>query len=143
MAPVVVGLLPRSLATCVSAHKYGRICWGLSRRPAFSVSTRLKSTPAAALVEENVDASPHDDNKRDSLDLTFCDHEAAFKSKTTSEVLRALLVFKLCGVPYLVKNNEQVRGQPSGGRRRRGELQHVTLLTENPVRGNDPACGPP
>ena len=137
MAPVVVGLLPRSVATCVSAQRYGRICWGLSRRPAFGVSTRLKSTPAAALVEENttVDASPHNDNSRDSLDLTFCDHEAAFRSKTTSEVLRALLVFRLCGVQYLVKNNEQVRGQPRGGRRRRGELQHVTLLTENPAYG--------
>ncbi|XP_045116029.1 LOW QUALITY PROTEIN: proline dehydrogenase 1, mitochondrial-like [Portunus trituberculatus] len=110
MAPVVVGLLPRSVATCVSAQRYARLCWGLSRRPAFAVSTRLKSTPAAALVEENttVDASPHDNNKRDSLDLTFCDHEAAFKSKTTGEVLRALLVFKLCGVEYLVKNNEQL-----------------------------------
>lgn len=94
-------------------------------------AARHKSTPAAALVEENaaVEAPPHDNNHRDPLDLTFCDHEAAFRSKTTTEVLRALLVFKMCGVNYLVKNNEQVRGQPRGGRRRRRELQHVTLLT--------------
>lgn len=83
-----------------------------------------------------MEAPPHDDNRRDELDLTFCDHEAAFRSKTNAEVLRALLVFKMCGIPYLVKNNEKVRGQPRGGSRRRRELQHVTLLTENPVRGS-------
>lgn len=138
-------MLPRSLATCVSAPRYSRACWGLSRRPLLWAPSRLKSTPAAALVEENtaVEAPPHDNNHKDELDLTFWDHEAAFKSKTTSEVLRALFIFKLCGIPYLVKNNEKVRGQPRGGRRRRRELQHVTLLTENPVRGSDPACGPP
>ena len=39
----------------------------------------------------------------------FClsqDHKAAFKSKTTMEVFRALVVFQLCGIKKLVDNNE-------------------------------------
>ena len=36
------------------------------------------------------------------------DHNAAFKSKTTMEVLRALVVFQLCGINKLVDNNEMV-----------------------------------
>lgn len=45
---------------------------------------------------------------KDSLDLTFCDHESAFKSKTTAEIMRALMVFKMCGIKMLVDNNEKV-----------------------------------
>ena len=37
------------------------------------------------------------------------DHNAAFKSKTTMEVVRALVVFQLCGINKLVDNNEMVR----------------------------------
>ena len=37
------------------------------------------------------------------------DHRAAFKSKTTWEVVRALVVFQLCGVKILVSNNEMVK----------------------------------
>jgi len=46
--------------------------------------------------------------KRDSLDLSFEDHSAAFKSKTTWEVLRALFVFQICGVNVIVDNNEKL-----------------------------------
>jgi len=46
--------------------------------------------------------------KKDSLDLSFEDHTAAFKSKTTWEVLRALFVFQICGVNVIVDNNEKL-----------------------------------
>ena len=46
--------------------------------------------------------------KTDELDLTFLDHQAAFKSKTTWEVLRAYIVFNLCTIKPLVDNNEMV-----------------------------------
>ena len=42
----------------------------------------------------------------------FQDHRAAFKSKTTWEVVRALVVFQLCGVKILVSNNEMVEWDP-------------------------------
>ena len=41
-----------------------------------------------------------------NLSNSFQDHRAAFKSKTTWEVVRALVVFQLCGVKVLVNNNE-------------------------------------
>ena len=47
--------------------------------------------------------------KTDDLDLTFLNHNAAFKSKTTWEVVRAYLVFQLCSIQPLVANNEKVR----------------------------------
>eukprot|EP00090_Calanus_glacialis_P001001 TRINITY_DN10726_c0_g1_i1.p1 TRINITY_DN10726_c0_g1~~TRINITY_DN10726_c0_g1_i1.p1 ORF type:complete len:667 (-),score=208.06 TRINITY_DN10726_c0_g1_i1:229-2229(-) len=46
--------------------------------------------------------------KKDSLDLSFEDHSAAFKSKTTWEVLRALMVFQVCGINVVVDNNEKL-----------------------------------
>jgi len=45
---------------------------------------------------------------RDSLDLTFNDHKAAYKSKKTSEVARAYLVMSLCGIKPLVQHNDKL-----------------------------------
>ena len=56
-----------------------------------------------------MDDLPTGRRKVDKLDLTFLDHHAAFKNKTTWEVLRAYLVFSLCGVQSLVNNNEKVK----------------------------------
>ncbi len=46
--------------------------------------------------------------RTDALDLTFLNHHAAFKSKTTWEVIRAYVVFQLCSIQPLVANNEKV-----------------------------------
>lgn len=46
--------------------------------------------------------------RRDPLDLSFDNAEAAFRSKTTLQVLRAYLVFTLCSSNYLVENNMKV-----------------------------------
>jgi len=46
--------------------------------------------------------------RKDKLDLSFEDHHAAFKSKSTLEVLRALFVFRMCGINLLVDNNEKL-----------------------------------
>ncbi|KZS08064.1 Proline dehydrogenase 1, mitochondrial [Daphnia magna] len=43
--------------------------------------------------------------RRDPLDLSFDNAEAAFRSKTTLQILRAYLVFTLCSSNYLVENN--------------------------------------
>ena len=48
------------------------------------------------------------ERKKDELDLTFLNHHAAFKNKTTWEVFRAYMVFQLCSIRYLVDNNEMV-----------------------------------
>jgi len=45
---------------------------------------------------------------REKLDLTFKDNEAAYKSKKTSEVVRAYVVMSLCGIKPLVKHNDKL-----------------------------------
>ncbi|KOC69302.1 Proline dehydrogenase 1, mitochondrial [Habropoda laboriosa] len=41
----------------------------------------------------------------DPLDLKFNDPTAAFKSKTTKELLRAYVVYQLCSMEYIAENN--------------------------------------
>lgn len=45
---------------------------------------------------------------REALDLSFEDTKKAFKSKTTLEIIRAILVLKLSTVDYLVENHHKV-----------------------------------
>jgi len=47
-------------------------------------------------------------SKRDPLDTGFADPKAAFKSKTTFEVIRAYIVYQLCSINYLVEHNMQL-----------------------------------
>ena len=46
--------------------------------------------------------------RKDPLDLSFVNAEAAFRSKSTMEILRAYTVFSLCSSNYLVENNMKV-----------------------------------
>lgn len=46
--------------------------------------------------------------RKDPLDTSFSDPHAAFKSKTTWEVLRAYVVYTLCSSNYLVEHNMEV-----------------------------------
>lgn len=45
----------------------------------------------------------------DPLDLKFNDPIAAFKSKTTMELLRAYVVYQMCSIEYIVEHNMKVR----------------------------------
>lgn len=123
MAPVLAVSLPRSLVSCVKYGKnHTRLCWGLNnnnstRSVVWVGGVRQKSSPATASLvgEENttdasspMDTTTTSQKPKDSLDLTFCDHESAFKSKTTAEIMRALMVFRMCGIKMLVDNNEKV-----------------------------------
>lgn len=47
--------------------------------------------------------------QRDPLDTGFADPKAAFKSKTTFELIRAYIVYTLCSSEFLVDNNMKVR----------------------------------
>ncbi len=44
--------------------------------------------------------------------LDFDNFQQAFKSKTTLEILRALMVFRLCSFDFLVDNNKKVWDLP-------------------------------
>jgi proline dehydrogenase len=69
-----------------------------------NVSVRCATVSAAAVKDVTHAQSP----KRDPLDISFANPEAAFKSKTTWEVLRALIVYQMCSIQYLVDNNMKV-----------------------------------
>lgn len=71
-----------------------------------SLLLKRLTTVSATAVKDVVDAKVPP--RRDPLDLTFANPEAAFKSKTTWEVLRALIVYQLCSSSYLVDNNMKV-----------------------------------
>ncbi|XP_047999077.1 proline dehydrogenase 1, mitochondrial isoform X1 [Leguminivora glycinivorella] len=45
---------------------------------------------------------------RDELDLTFSSPKDAFKSKKTSELVRAYLVYQICSVNWIVENNDML-----------------------------------
>lgn len=45
---------------------------------------------------------------RDELDLTFNSPKDAFKSKKTSELVRAYLVYQICSFNWIVENNDMV-----------------------------------
>lgn len=45
---------------------------------------------------------------RDKIDLTFNDARQAFRSKSTWEILRAYLVFKLCSIDFIVQHNQRI-----------------------------------
>lgn len=57
-------------------------------------NVRVLSTPSPA--------------SRDELDLTFNSPKDAFKSKKTSELVRAYFVYQICSVNWLVENNDMV-----------------------------------
>lgn len=46
---------------------------------------------------------------KDPLDLSFDCHIAAFKSKTTADLIRAYFVFQICSFEFLVENNMKVK----------------------------------
>lgn len=53
--------------------------------------------------------------QRDPLDLSFNDPAAAFKSKTTWELIRAYFVYFMCSSEHLVENNMKVNNDESVG----------------------------
>lgn len=77
----------------------------------YETKIRYKSThaPASIIADAKAAAPSEPVATRDQLDLTFCDARQAYRSKSTWEILRAYIVFKLCAVETLVENNQKVR----------------------------------
>lgn len=113
----------------------GRCC--LSRgalRAATSVvaPSRLRSAPAAAPAPAPAAGPEHDAVPADAVPahgthlrqrpapppqpraVNFSDAREAFRSKTSGELLRGLLVLRLCSLEPLVQRAEQVSGDPAG-----------------------------
>jgi len=113
---------------------------------AVSTDGRRFKSATAPLPVERLDTNEEEEElplevinrKKDTLDLSFEDHTAAFKSKTTWEVLRALLVFQMCGINIIVDNNEKLLkiGQKVLGKRLFGILMKQTFYGQF-VAGED------
>lgn len=76
------------------------------------LNTRFNSSIASAASAHKVQQKTSQDGNggpKDPLDLSFNNPNAAFKSKTTGELLRAYIVYILCSSTYLVDNNLKVR----------------------------------
>jgi len=76
--------------------------------------------------------------RKDPLDLSFVNAEAAFRSKSTMEILRAYTVFSLCSSNYLVENNMKLMkiGQKVLGKRLFKSLMKATFYGQF-VAGED------
>ncbi|XP_061196284.1 proline dehydrogenase 1, mitochondrial-like [Saccostrea echinata] len=82
----------------------------------FSQIGRTKFTSSQSLNQESVVARDditvkHDssgNNRFPALDLSFNNAREAYRSKSTAEIARALFVFNMCSVPFLVNHNKTV-----------------------------------
>ncbi|OXA52967.1 proline dehydrogenase 1, mitochondrial isoform X2 [Folsomia candida] len=77
-----------------------------------NASTTTTTTPPPVLAGTGVGDKPQQEpykmKIRDTLDLTFSDARQAYRSKSTWEILRAYIVFKLCSINYLVEHNDKL-----------------------------------
>lgn len=77
------------------------------------LNTRFNSTIASATSghkpQQKISQNEKGVSPKDPLDLSFNNPHAAFKSKTTGELIRAYVVYLLCSSTYLVDNNLKVR----------------------------------
>lgn len=68
-------------------------------------STRRRAASTSAGMQTNSDGTV---SPKDALDVSFNNPSAAFKSKTTWELVRAYLVYLMCSSGYIVEHNLQV-----------------------------------
>ena len=81
-----------------------------------SVHTDARRNKATAVALENHDAVKETHTRvavaadpcYDRIDLSFENAQEAFKSKTNSEILRALLVFNMTSIKPIVTHNKKV-----------------------------------
>ncbi|KAJ9576171.1 hypothetical protein L9F63_006993, partial [Diploptera punctata] len=89
-----------------NVYRINSVILKISLPPASFGPFTSKSTHAASAIGyDTAVEGKSSQHPRDPLDLTFEDHVAAFKSKTTWEVLRAYIVYTLCSSEFLVENN--------------------------------------
>lgn len=70
----------------------------------YAKSSAVTCTESTVTTEKNVQIQ----SNREPLDLSFENTVEAFKSKTTWEIIRAILVLKLSTIDYLVENHQKV-----------------------------------
>lgn len=102
------GPLPSALLAALN-HRLALEGHSLEGPRRWRSTTVAAASPAATGArerqqQENDPSTP----QRDPLDVGFNDPHAAFKSKTTFELIRAYLVYVLCSSEFLVENNMKI-----------------------------------
>lgn len=101
--------LKSSRAELLSCHRYY-----VDLRRELNTCRHVSTSARAAAVAQAQARSPSpappivQNPSRDPLDVSFNDPVAAFKSKTTWELVRAYMVYVMCSSEYLVDNNQKV-----------------------------------
>lgn len=96
----------RTSVSCDSTSRpYGRVFGRIIVRGA-SIMALLRRF--AVFAPRNVRVLSTPQPSRDDLDLNFNSPKDAFKSKKTSELVRAYLVYQICSVNWIVENNDMV-----------------------------------
>lgn len=87
--------------------KYVQLQFSHLGRSKFTSTQRLNQESVTAGGSSNIE---HDNSTGEHpvpvLDLSFNSAKEAYRSKTTPEILRALFVFNMCSIPFLVNNNK-------------------------------------
>ena len=106
----LVARLPASSKfNCSNPHINGKSLERSGFSPIHTSSVVFKSTATTeALGGNSQTLGKTGGQRRDVLDASFDDAHAAYKSKTTREILRAYIVYTLCSSSYLVENNMKV-----------------------------------
>ncbi|XP_020294305.1 proline dehydrogenase 1, mitochondrial isoform X2 [Pseudomyrmex gracilis] len=103
----VVGLLENTTASMMAPMTTA----AATRTPPFRLVTQVRNdtrgyaTAAATDVKKQQQQQSAAPRQIDPLDLKFNDPVAAFKSKTTTELVRAYFVYQMCSIEYIVENN--------------------------------------
>jgi len=72
------------------------------------VGNSATTTSVSERIESSSTSRPTPPPVREPLDLSFSNTRDAYKSKTTNQLLRALLVLKLSSYDFLVHNHSKV-----------------------------------
>ena len=107
--------LKHEILPIINRNQYNQLRCGIHRaskqHKAISVGI-LETTSVEDKVADTKHAKQGDSREPDSafqkIDPTFENARESFKSKTNGELIRALLVFKLCAYKPLVKYNKKV-----------------------------------
>ncbi|XP_052891279.1 proline dehydrogenase 1, mitochondrial isoform X1 [Anopheles moucheti] len=97
------GPLPSAILAALN-HRLALEGYSLDGARRWRSTTVAAASPVATGARQQQDNNPSTP-QRDPLDVSFNDPHAAFKSKTTFELIRAYFVYVLCSSEFLVENN--------------------------------------
>jgi hypothetical protein len=69
-------------------------------------NNNLSNTNGSLLLANSTSKKTEDEKQANKIDLTFENSEIAFKAKSNFDLIRGYIVFRLCGINYLIDNQK-------------------------------------